>query len=190
MKKTVFTISLALFSIATLGGLSSIADGAEKGSEGGWGGWFSKKPDVDVVQNPLYQSECAACHFAYQPGLLPQASWGRIMDNLENHFGDDASLDAQQTQKIRGYLLANAADQSKKSRSRSFAKGPVAKDTLPRITTTRYFERKHDEVPMRLVRDNPTVGSFSNCQACHETAKQGIYDEDNVRIPGARGWSE
>ena len=191
MKKTILIITLSIFSIATLGGLSGLADGAEKGSKGsGGGGWFSSRPDIEAVQNTGYQNECAACHFAYQPGLLPQASWVRIMDNLENHFGDDASLDAQQTREIRDYLLANAADQSSKSRSRSFAKGPVAQDTLPRITTTRYFQRKHDEMPMRLVKDNPDVGSFSNCQACHQTAEQGIYDEDNVRIPGARGWSD
>ena len=43
---------------------------------------------------PKYQQECAACHLAYPPGLLPAASWQRLMSNLPRHFGTDASLDA------------------------------------------------------------------------------------------------
>ena len=27
------------------------------------------------ANNPLYQKECASCHFAYQPALLPKTSW-------------------------------------------------------------------------------------------------------------------
>ncbi|MFQ5489045.1 MAG: cytochrome C, partial [Gammaproteobacteria bacterium] len=36
------------------------------------GGWFSfgkRRPDVAPVNNDLYDRECGACHFAYQPGL-------------------------------------------------------------------------------------------------------------------------
>ena len=27
----------------------------------------------------FYKNECGACHMAYQPGLLPTASWTRVM---------------------------------------------------------------------------------------------------------------
>jgi hypothetical protein len=60
----------------------------------------------------------------------------------------------------------------------------------PRITQTRYFLRKHDEVPMRLVSGNPEIGSFSNCQACHVGAAKGSFDEDDVRIPGVGRWED
>jgi hypothetical protein len=60
----------------------------------------------------------------------------------------------------------------------------------PRITQTRYFLRKHDEVPMRLVSGNPKIGSFSNCQACHVGAARGDFDEDDVRIPGVGRWED
>ena len=36
---------------------------------------------------PKYQQECAACHTAYPPGLLPAASWQRLMGGLGKHFG-------------------------------------------------------------------------------------------------------
>ena len=41
-----------------------------------------------------YTQECAACHTAYPPGLLPAASWNRVMTGLDKHYGTDASLDA------------------------------------------------------------------------------------------------
>ena len=35
------------------------------------------RQDVAPVQSAAYQEECGGCHFAYQPGLLPAASWQR-----------------------------------------------------------------------------------------------------------------
>ena len=41
-----------------------------------------------------YTQECAACHTAYPPGLLPAASWNRVVTGLDKHCGTDAALDA------------------------------------------------------------------------------------------------
>ena len=49
---------------------------------------------------PRYAQECAACHMAYPPGLLPAASWHRIMGRLERHFGSEASLDEASVREI------------------------------------------------------------------------------------------
>ena len=43
---------------------------------------------------PAYVQECGSCHVPYPPGLLPNESWQRLMANLPQHFGTDASLDA------------------------------------------------------------------------------------------------
>ncbi len=51
---------------------------------------------------PKYQQECAACHVAYPPGLLPAASWQRVMDNLPRHYGTDASLDPATLKELSG----------------------------------------------------------------------------------------
>ena len=47
-----------------------------------------------VALLPRYQQECAACHVAFPPGMLPADSWRRLMNDLPRHFGTDASLDA------------------------------------------------------------------------------------------------
>ena len=154
------------------------------------GAWLESRADVRLVENETYRSECSECHFAYQPGLLPQHDWERIMDSLVEHYGDDASLDEIQATEIRGYLLENSADRASESRARAFSVGSVASDTLPRITNTNYFRREHYEIPARFVQGNSEVGSFSNCQACHRNADAGIYNEHQVVIPGVGKWDD
>ncbi len=104
------------------------------------------------------------------------------MGNLADHFGENAELDSEEQRAITGYLVTHAGKRSWMTRLTSAGKTPL------RITELAWFERKHDEVPMRLVRDNPKVRSWSNCDACHTRAARGSFDEDEVRIPGARGW--
>ena len=112
------------------------------------------------------------------------------MANLENHFDDNAELDPADTAAITDWLRANAADGSDYQRSRAFAASIPATDTPLRITATRYFERKHNEIPARLVTGNPEVGSFSACQSCHTRAGQGRYNEHGVRIAGFGPWDD
>jgi len=89
---------------------------------------------------PAYQQDCAACHLAYPPGLLPAASWRRLMGKLPRHFGTDASVDAATLKQLSGWLEANAATYKK-----------VARDPTPppqdRISKAAWFVREHDEVP-------------------------------------------
>ena len=63
-------------------------------------------------------------------------------------------------------------------------------DAPLRFTETRYFPRKHDEIPRRLVVNSPDIGSFSRCEACHTGAERGNYDEHQVRIPGRGRWDD
>ncbi|MDD3343356.1 MAG: cytochrome b/b6 domain-containing protein, partial [Sulfurospirillaceae bacterium] len=46
---------------------------------------------------PAFFKECISCHTLYPPFLLPERSWVAMMQTLDNHFGDDASLDAATT---------------------------------------------------------------------------------------------
>ena len=57
---------------------------------------------------PAYTQECASCHTAYPPGLLPAPSWRRLLNNLPRHFGTDASLDAATVRELSGWLQAHA----------------------------------------------------------------------------------
>ena len=71
---------------------------------------FTAEGRVPLIKDQLTKNECSACHFAYPASMLPEASWEKIMGGLENHFGEDASLDAQTTQHIAEYLVAQAGD--------------------------------------------------------------------------------
>jgi hypothetical protein len=205
MKKTIILITLGILSIASIGTVLSSSGPGEREGEGrhenehesdeheyGWrrGAWFEPRADVRPVVNETYASECGACHFAYQPGLLPLHAWARIMSNLEDHFGDDASLDQASADEIRRYLTDNSADHASESRSRAFAADRDAGQALPRITETGYFRREHYEIPARFVQGNNEVGSFSNCQACHRSADAGVYNEHQVLIPGVGRWDD
>ncbi len=44
------------------------------------------------VDNSTYKEACGACHFVYQPELLPSGSWVKILANLEDHFGETIAL--------------------------------------------------------------------------------------------------
>ena len=116
---------------------------------------------------PKYQQECASCHLAYPPGMLPAASWRRLIDKLPRHFGTDASLDAASVRE-----LANAGTYRR------------VRETPPddRITSSAWFTRKHDEVPAAVWK-RPAIKSAANCSACHAQADQGDFNEHTVRIP-------
>ncbi|HPF26605.1 MAG TPA: diheme cytochrome c [Steroidobacteraceae bacterium] len=121
---------------------------------------------------PLFQQECSACHVAYPPQLLPSVSWQRIMDNLSNHFGSDASLDVVTAAAISTWLNANGSTDKR-------MREPPPDD---RITQSQWFLREHDEIPAAIWQ-RPAVRSPANCGACHTQAKKGDFNERNVRIP-------
>ena len=84
---------------------------------------------------PQYRQECAACHLAYPPGMLPARSWNRIMGGLDRHYGTDASLDAATVAQIGKWLEGNAGATSGSARRR-----PTT------ITRSAWFGRKHREL--------------------------------------------
>lgn len=123
---------------------------------------------------PKYQQECAACHLAYPPGLLPAASWQRLTGTLIKHYGTDASLDEASVREISGWLKAHAGTYKRVSEE----------PPQDRITKSAWFLRKHNEreVPP-AVWTRPVVGSAANCAACHSKAAQGSFSEREIKIP-------
>ncbi|GGX39798.1 diheme cytochrome c [Saccharospirillum salsuginis] len=138
----------------------------------------------------LYRAECSACHLAYPAGLLPRRSWQALMSGLDNHFGENAELLPDDSDRISNYLLANAADTQSRV-TRRFLRGLTSDETPLRVTDTPFFKRQHREIPDRRVTGNPEVGGFSQCQACHgDAAQRGVFDEDTVVIPGYGRWDD
>jgi hypothetical protein len=149
-----------------------------------------QRPDFAPADHSGYLQECGACHLAYPPGLLPARSWGRIMDGLGDHFGDNAELAAAEAEPIRAYLQAQAADRGARGRARSVAASLGPEQTPLRIAATPWFRRQHHEIPPALVAGNPQVAGFGNCQACHRGAEDGSFDEHQVSIPGYPYWDD
>jgi len=131
-----------------------------------------------------YIQECASCHTAYVPGLLPAASWQRLMSGLDHHFGSDAALDPATLQQLSQWLQANAA-----SGKRSAA------PPQDRISRADWFVREHRKIDEQVWR-LPSVRSASNCTACHSAADQGRFSEHELRLPAgldarqARAWND
>ena len=140
--------------------------------------WLAAPAWADKLAAPqlkAYSQECAACHLAYPPGLLPAASWQRLMAHLPTHFGTDASLAPAEQKPIAAWLDANAG---------SFKK--VARDPSPppqhRISQSAWFLREHREVGSAVWK-RPAVGSAANCAACHSGAATGRFSEHDIHIP-------
>jgi mono/diheme cytochrome c family protein len=133
--------------------------------------------DGDLKRMPAgapkaFQAECASCHTAYSPKLLPAASWGRIMDKLDKHYGLNATLSAEETADIKRWLMDNAANKSKR----------LEEPPQDRITESAWFKKEHQRIS-QATWAKPAVKSPSNCAACHTQADKGRFDDDNLRIP-------
>jgi hypothetical protein len=151
---------------------------------------FDRKPGVAPVNNQLYKEECSSCHFAYPAGLLPEESWKKIMSNLDDHFGENAELIEADRLAITEYLVSNSADHSDFRRSKKIMRSLRSTQAPLRITELPYFKHEHDEIPNRLVKDNPEVGSLSQCDSCHRDAGNGFFSENKINIPGYGRWDD
>ncbi len=121
---------------------------------------------------PAYVQECGACHTPYAPGLLPAASWQRLMSTLPRHFGTDASTDAATQSTLSTWLQQNAGT------------GKRGREEPPedRITRAAWFSREHREFNASTWK-RPAIKSPANCSACHTQAAQGRFSEQDVRVP-------
>ncbi len=182
MKSTKFTMVVVMVSSLVISGC--IVDDDDDHNLG------SSSLDVAPVTHLQYQAECGNCHMAYQPGFLPARSWEKLMATLDDHFGENAELDDESRQQLVDYLMSNGADHANYKRSQGIMRSLGDQETPLRISKTRYFVHKHDELPRNAVEGNPQVKSFSRCEVCHQQADKGLYNEHQVRIPGIGRWDD
>lgn len=133
------------------------------------------------LSNSTYKDSCGACHFAYQPELLPYLSWKRILEAVDDHFGVSFDLDPAIKNDISSYLEANASERSKAKVAVKIMKS-LHGDVPVRITEIPYIKEKHYRISADVFK-RASIGSASNCLACHKGAEQRIYDDDSVSIP-------
>ncbi len=166
----------------------------EQGSEherGFFGKWFkSESMALNTEENALYVEECGGCHFPFQPGFLPAASWSNIMQGLDDHFGEYAELSPESHQQISDYLMQNAADNGGRGISKKVVWSMRYTPKTDRITESAFFRHEHREIPPRFLQNQEEKLSFANCDSCHTKALQGSFDEDEIRIPGVGRWED
>jgi hypothetical protein len=133
------------------------------------------------VNNPTYETTCGECHFIYQPELLPSASWNKILDQLDDHFGEELEINPESKKAISGYLIANSAEKSSAKIAVKIMES-IGNQTPQRITKIPYIQKNHHELSQNVIK-RESIGSLSNCLVCHTTAESGVYDDDNVKIP-------
>ncbi|MEQ1808106.1 MAG: cytochrome C, partial [Burkholderiaceae bacterium] len=91
------------------------------------------------------------------------------------HFGSDASLEPAVHADLSKWLEANAA--SFRRVKREMTAPPEG-----RITLSSWFVREHHDVSAAVWK-RKSVGSASNCVACHAGSAQGRFSDHDVRIP-------
>lgn len=160
-------VSLALLLALAFFPLSALADGGNK-----YAGENRGKPLQPAKVSAVWQTECASCHLAYAPGLLPVESWRKVMSSLDKHFGSDASLSDLENKEIATFLLNNASNRW------SAPSAPL------RITESAWFKVKHDAREIApAVWKRPAVKSPANCEACHADAAKADFNEHRIKIP-------
>ncbi|GIL17938.1 MAG: hypothetical protein FMNOHCHN_03608 [Ignavibacteriaceae bacterium] len=142
----------------------------------------SRREFAPLPEHAAFKTECTSCHQLYHPGLLPERSWKKMMDGLQDHFGENAVLDDNVKAEIEKFLSENSSDRTETRRGKKFLKMIPANESPLRISETAYFKRKHHEIADSTYK-RKSIGSAANCLACHPNAEKGYFNEHEVRIP-------
>ncbi len=140
------------------------------------------KQNYEVLHEEFY-SECASCHMIYPPNLLPKRSWEVMMKNLENHFGDDASIDKATNISILNFLKQNSAEHSTSQASLGILKSlKDTNKTIIAISKTPYWKAKHKDIDDKIFKSKKVV-SKANCKACHKDIEYGLLENNLIKTP-------
>jgi hypothetical protein len=142
---------------------------------------YRNKNQCKPITNPTYKATCEGCHLPYPPQLLPAASWKKILDRSNDHFGEQIPLDSKSKEVIVKYLSENGTDRSSCKKAVKIMESLKGKTPL-RITEVPYIQKKHRKISQEVL-NRKSIGSLSNCRACHKTAEQGVFDDHSVVIP-------
>lgn len=130
-------------------------------------------------ENITFAKECGSCHTLYPPTLLPKKSWELLMASLEDHFGDDATIDMQKHQEILEFLTKNSAETSTMEASLYFSDSIGSKDIIS-LSKTDYWIQKHSKIPKEVF-NSKLVKNASNCKACHSDIEKGLIEDENIK---------
>jgi hypothetical protein len=140
--------------------------------------------DVGANTDPVYEKECGSCHFAYQPGWLPERSWRALMGSLGSHFGENATIAKHDA--VLAYLVAGSADRATNLRSREIVQVIKPNESPISITKVLYVGGIHGGFLDPAFEGKPQVKTLAHCPACHQRAERGWFAAVNYTISDAR----
>ncbi len=137
-----------------------------------------------VVTDPVFAEQCGACHLAFPANLAPASTWAQIFQDLQHHFGANASLAPDQVATARHWLAANSAEHWDTLPSH-ILRTPAPDGSL-RITDSPGWRARHHAITASTFAAKPIYRS-SNCVACHADAASGMFAPQNIAIPPLKG---
>lgn len=131
-----------------------------------------------------WEEECGSCHMAYHPSLLPARSWTELLQQQHEHFEEDLLLDDALVIELTDFAVANSAELGITEPSRKIIDWNKSTLTPLRITETRYWIHKHEEIAPEIWQQ-ASVNGKGQCDACHSDARQGWFEDSKMKIPDA-----
>lgn len=143
---------------------------------------MNTRQPLSLLIPSVYKKECGACHMAFAPNMLPEKSWKMMMADLQDHFGDDATIDDASKLEIEEFLVKNAAEHSLEEASVKFLRSIDPAHPPLRITDISYWKEKHKLIDEATYRHG-AIKSRINCVACHKWSEYGSFEDSDIRIP-------
>lgn len=135
-------------------------------------------------ESPIFADKCTKCHKNYPPYMLPQASWEKLLDGIDNHFGEEITennITKVEQKSIKEYILSHSAENS--SHKLSFKTLASLGEMRPvSITKSPYWREVHEGIDAAIFKQ-PNIKKKSNCFACHIGFDKGLFDVKLIVIP-------
>lgn len=138
---------------------------------------------VEGLPAPMHESvaeECGACHMAFPASLLPAESWRYLVANLDDHFGEDASLSDSLSSEIADWLADHAAETADTYPAHAFSEPDPA--AVGQITASPGWKAIHAGIDAPEFKRRP-IYTAANCAACHKDAESGLFSPLAISIP-------
>ena len=135
-----------------------------------------------LPDSALWREECGSCHFAFHPTLLPERSWRAIFEQQHEHFGDDLDLENDTYQELLDFHVQNAAESKLSEPAHKVLLFEDPTSVPLRVTETKYWKHKHEDIE-EIYWKSKKVKAKGNCTACHLDAKQGTFEDSDMRLP-------
>ena len=135
-------------------------------------------------ENSAFFEKCSKCHKHYPPFMLPQASWEKMIEGLDNHFGEritENNITKSEQISIKEYLISHSAEYS--THKLAYKTLVSLGEMRPlSITKSPYWRKSHAHLPPELFKST-VVKDKSNCFACHKNFEYGIFDNRFIHLP-------